>query len=133
MGYGYSVDLRERVVAAWERGEGTYEELAARFSVGRATVNRWLRRKRETGSIAPKPVGGGHPTVFDERGLVVLEELVCAHPDATLEELLKYWLQAGGGAVSRAALHRALRKKLGYTLKKSRSHSTKRTPSGSSD
>jgi hypothetical protein len=33
------------------------------------------------GSVAPKPVGGGHPTVFDERGHVELEEVVCAQPD----------------------------------------------------
>lgn len=38
MGYGYSIDLRNRVVDAWYNGEGTYEELADRYGVGRATV-----------------------------------------------------------------------------------------------
>ncbi|MBA3413686.1 MAG: helix-turn-helix domain-containing protein, partial [Chloroflexia bacterium] len=44
----YSVDLRERVVAAVAAG-ATHAEAAARFAVGVATVGRWVRRWREAG------------------------------------------------------------------------------------
>jgi hypothetical protein len=55
---GLSIDLRKRVVAYYEahRSQGaTYESTASRFAAGGATVNRWLRLKRETGSVAVKP------------------------------------------------------------------------------
>src|SRR6185436_6851937 len=45
-----SLDLRRRVVEAYERGGVTYAQGGERFAVGRATVNRWLRRFRETRS-----------------------------------------------------------------------------------
>jgi len=41
MGWAYSVDLRERVVAAFDRAGMTDQEAAALFKVGEATVRRW--------------------------------------------------------------------------------------------
>jgi transposase len=54
------LDLRSRVIAASQSGDhGSWEELAATFRIGRATVNRLIRRFRETGSVEPAPHGGG--------------------------------------------------------------------------
>ena len=50
--------LRQRVVDAYRGGEGTYEDLAARFMVGRATVSRLLGLERRSGSVEPKAMGG---------------------------------------------------------------------------
>ena len=62
MGWAYSVDLRERVVAVFDLGGRTDEQVAELFQVGEATVHRWKRLKRETGSVVPKPPrGGGMP------------------------------------------------------------------------
>ena len=58
MGWAYSVDLRERVVAAFDVGDMTDEEVATLFQVGEATVHRWKRLKRETGSLVPRPPQG---------------------------------------------------------------------------
>lgn len=80
------LDVRERVVAAYREGKGTYEELANIFGVGYATINRWLRLDREKGSLEPKPLPGRVPKL-DERGRAVLRELVEEHSDATLAEL----------------------------------------------
>lgn len=56
------MDLRERVVAAFHVGDMSDEEVAALFKVGEATVHRWKRLKRETGSVVPRaPRGGGMP------------------------------------------------------------------------
>ncbi len=52
-----SEDLRRRVVEAVEAG-ASYEEEAEGLGVGLASISRWMRRKRETGGVAPKPMGG---------------------------------------------------------------------------
>ncbi|WNG44872.1 transposase [Archangium minus] len=56
----YSTDLRERVLAACERGL-TIEEVARQFEVGTATVKRWRQFRRQRGSVEPAPHGGGKP------------------------------------------------------------------------
>jgi transposase len=62
MAEAYSVELRERVVAAFEAGEGSYAEIGDRFAVGEATVKRWVRLKRARGDVLPSPKGGGTPS-----------------------------------------------------------------------
>ncbi len=63
-----SLDLRERIVAAYERGDMTRDQVAALFQVGRASVNRLVRRFRETGSVEPSPHGGGKRRKLTTRG-----------------------------------------------------------------
>lgn len=118
MGKGYSQDLRVRAVEAYERGEGTYAEIAQRFDIGEATLNRWLRLKRETGDVGHRPLGGGNPSVFDAEGLERLVAIVEDQPDATVAELQAVWNQKYGDGVSRAAVSRALGR-AGFTRKKS--------------
>lgn len=82
----YSLDLRQRVVRAWDSGMSA-AAVAARFEVSIAWVYRLVQRRRETGSIAPRP-----QTTFRGRALsraeeVRLEVLITARPDATLAEL----------------------------------------------
>lgn len=60
----HSIELRERVVVAYESGEGSYEAIALRFAVGPASVTRWVRLKRNRGSLAPRPKGGGTPSTI---------------------------------------------------------------------
>jgi len=61
MGRAYSVDLRERVVAAVEKGGMSRRRAASQFGVGISTVILWVRRRRETGSVAPSKIGGYKP------------------------------------------------------------------------
>ena len=61
MGKPYSVDLRERVVAAVMEGGLSRHRAAARFGVGISTAINWVRRFRETGSVAPSQMGGYKP------------------------------------------------------------------------
>jgi len=61
MGKPYSVDLRERVVGAVESGGLSRRAAARRFGVGVTTVINWVRRRRETGSVAPGRMGGYKP------------------------------------------------------------------------
>ncbi len=57
----FSIDLRERVVAAVETGGPSCRQAAARFGVGVSTVIAWVRRFRETGGVAPGQMGGHRP------------------------------------------------------------------------
>ena len=61
MGRPYSVDLRERVVAAVDKGGLSRRRAAAHFGVGISTVIAWMRRLRETGSVRPGKMGGHKP------------------------------------------------------------------------
>jgi putative transposase len=61
MGKPYSIDLRERVVAAVETGGMSCYRAAAQFGVGVSTAIIWVRRLRETGSVAPGQMGGHKP------------------------------------------------------------------------
>ena len=72
----YSLDLRERVVAAVEEGGLSRRRAAARFGVGISTVIAWVRRFRETGSVAPGQMGGHKPkAIRDEHRAWLLERI----------------------------------------------------------
>jgi putative transposase len=58
MGKPYSIDLRERVVAAVVEGGLSRNRAAAQFGVGISTSVNWVRRFQETGSVAPGKIGG---------------------------------------------------------------------------
>ncbi len=61
MGKPYSIDLRERVAGAVVRGGLSCHRAAAQFGVGVSTAINWVRRLRETGSVAPGKMGGHKP------------------------------------------------------------------------
>ena len=55
----YSMDLRERVAAVIDEGEGSQRQVAKRFRVSVSFVTRLIQRRREAGTLAPKAHGGG--------------------------------------------------------------------------
>src|SRR5450759_5021774 len=59
MGKPYSMDLRERVVLAVDKGGLSCHRAAAQFGIGVNTAILWVRRFRETGSVAPGQMGVG--------------------------------------------------------------------------
>jgi transposase len=107
MSRALSTDLRERVLAAHERREGSQRVLAERFGIAVGTVNGWLQQARE-GRRAPRqggrrrPLGGADPQV--------LAAMVAERPDATLAEYAGMLAARVGQRFSLAALCRALRR-----------------------
>ena len=111
----FSMDLRERVIKAYEGNEGSMRSLAQRFGVSRDWVKKLVRRKRETGSIAPKDTKRGRKPAIDGADLKRLEEAVENQPDATLEQLR----DAVGVECSIVAVHNTL-SRLGFRRLKKR-------------
>lgn len=111
----YSMDLRSRVLRDAAAGVAS-KDIAAKYAVSRAWVDRVKQRRRETGEIEPR-----RQTVFRRRTLsrdeeVRLVALITAKPDATLMELRD-------ALPTRAALSTLWRTigRCGLTLKKNRS------------
>ena len=83
MGAPYAQDLRDRVLAAYDRGMKT-KQIADVFQVSPAWARRVKQRRRETGRTTPRPMGGVTVVKIDRQRLA---ELVREQPDATLAEL----------------------------------------------
>jgi transposase len=82
----YSLDLRERVVAAVAAGESC-RAVAAVFKVSVASVVKWSQRFRATGSAAANRMGGHRPrTLAGERDWILGR--LTEKPDLTLRALV---------------------------------------------
>jgi len=103
-----SVDLRERVLAAHERREGSQRVLAERFGVAASTVNGWLRQAREGRRVPLRRRGG--PTALGGAGPEELTAMLAERPDATLAEYAAMLAERVGRRFSPAVLCRALRR-----------------------
>lgn len=86
MGVPYSLDLRERVVAAVESGMSR-RGAAKLYQVSYAAVIRWVTRSKQTGSPAALPMGGKKPFKLAEESAWILRRLA-GKPDITGRELL---------------------------------------------
>lgn len=81
----YSMDLRERLVAAVEAGESR-RSAARRFGVSASVAVKWVQRVRQRGSVAPDQVGGyRRPALEGERDWILAR--IAEKPDLTLRAL----------------------------------------------
>jgi len=93
MGKPYSMDLRKRVVAAVVTGGLSCDEAAEQFGVAISTAVGWVRRQRETGSVAPGKMGGHRQkAISGEHRAWVLER---AKRDFTLRGLVTELAERG--------------------------------------
>lgn len=113
----YSVDLREKVLRAVDQGYRR-EEIIKLLGVSRATIKRYLKKRRETGSVAPKAIPGRAPKKFGLLETHLVGQLQ-AYDDASLEEHCRLWEQSHGVRVSLSTMSRAI-KRLGWRRKKRR-------------
>jgi transposase len=107
----YSIDLRERAVAAYHNGEDTQEEIAETFAISLSSLRCYLRLEKEGSDLAPKiHYQRGPHQVIDKEGLQTVMELVQQFPDATLAELCASYRKCHRKKVSQSMMHRALKK-----------------------
>src|SRR5215469_6485089 len=113
----YSQDLREKVLRAVDQG---YQraDIIKLFGVSLATIKRYLKQRRETGTVHVKPIPGRPPKKFAPLQAHLVAQLE-AHPDATLEAHCQLWAEQQGIVVSTSTMSRAIRR-VGWTRKKRR-------------
>ncbi len=117
-----SVDLRERILAAYDDGEGTREDVARRFRVSLGMVKKLLQQRRHTGSITPRHHHAGRKPLIVAEHQRQMRSLLGQKPDLTLLELR----DAMTLECSLQAIHVVLAK-MGLTYKKRRSVPPSRT------
>jgi transposase len=71
-----SVDLRQRILSAYAAKEGSQRQLAERFKVSLSFIRDLRRHHRETGTVQPKPHGGGAVAKLGREQLPIVEALV---------------------------------------------------------
>src|SRR5687767_1688366 len=103
----YSMDLRERVVAAVDAGL-TQSQAAARFGVSLRTVERYLARRRATGSLAATEQRHGREPTVRRQLQAWLPARLAAAADATLAEHAAAFAAETGPRVSPASMSRAI-------------------------
>lgn len=108
-----SLDLRQRILAAYDEEEGTRDEIARRFRVSLGMVKKLLQQRRHTGSIAPRHHLAGRKPMILPMHQSQLRALLARKNDLTLKELRA----ATGLQCSLQAVHVALGK-MDLTYKK---------------
>lgn len=111
-----SRDLRERIVTAYDNGEGTRQDIADRYNVSLGMVKKLLQQRRRIGDIGAQHGNSGAKPKITAKYERQLRGLVGKHPDMTLEELR----DAIGLSCTPQAIHYAL-ERMGLPLKKRRS------------
>lgn len=104
------IELRQRVVDAYETGAGSYVAVAKLFCVGEASVKRWVRQFRREGHVKPQKKGGGNRS---DISLEELEAVLAKLGDGTAGEITAAYNRRKRGSARRhessikRALHRA--------------------------
>jgi len=108
-----SLDLRERILAAYDNDEGTRPEIAHRFRVSLGMVKKLLQQRRHTGDITPRHRFSGRKPTIVGRHRSQFRSLLTRKNDLTLQELRA----ATGLTCSLQAINVVL-VKMGLTYKK---------------
>jgi transposase len=110
----YSEDLRNKIVAALERGMSK-AEAARTFDVSLSSVKRYARRVRQGEYLTPKK-SPGRPRIVDEKAQVLLKEDVKEHPAATIGQRRRFLEHITGTDMSNSTVRR-LMKRMGFSQK----------------
>ncbi len=117
----YSMEFRRAVAKAYDEC-GSSIEVAEQFECSESWVRRLIQRRRETGSLEPRPPKMPNNNKLDADELQRLRRLIEQTPDMTLAELA----EALGNKVSVPTVWRATQT-LKLPLKKSHSSPPSRT------
>lgn len=118
----FSLDLRKRILKAYDRGEGTRAQIARRFEVSEAMVKKLLQQRRRIGDVAAQHSRSGRKPKILASHRQSFQSLLAEKPDLTLAELKA----RTGLDCTVVAIHYALAD-LGLTFKKRRCTRPNRT------
>ena len=106
----YSLDLREKILSAWQNKENTQRDLAKRFKVSLSFVRDFLRRYRETDEIAAKPQGGDRRSKIKGKNEELVKAIVREQNDIYLREIKEKLQETKEIKVSVSSLSRTLKR-----------------------
>jgi len=106
----YSLDLRQKVVSAYENGPETIVEVAERFEISPSFIKKLLAQKRATGDLSPIGHRGGQRQRLSDKQRKWLLKTVLAKPDITLADLQEQIEKEKKISVSVPTLSRQLRR-----------------------
>jgi transposase len=111
-----SLDLRERILAAYDAGPDSRATVAGRFGVSEGMVKKLLQQRRRLGDLRPQHHRAGRKPKIQAAERLKLRQQLAARPDLTLAELrVRTGLQC-----TLPAIHYVLAA-MGLTYKKRRS------------
>lgn len=119
----YSLDLRKKIVEAYETGKTSIRKVANQFMVNPKTVERLVKQQRETGNLEPKKAGNPTPSQLEAHKELVIAT-VEANSDWTLAQYCEEIGEKTGVRVTTGAMCRYLQKQK-LTLKKKTYRSAK--------
>lgn len=119
----YSTDLRLKILETKKKTNESIQQLAERFQVSYSFVNRLIKRYETTGSVEPKPHGGGQSPKLKADQWEVVAKLIEEDNDATLQQLCDRLAENTGIKVSVPTMCRILQK-LKLTRKKKTLHAS---------
>jgi transposase len=107
----YSMDLRQKIVHAYQNKEGSLRQLAQRFSVSKNSVIRYVEQFQRQGDLSPKRrTTAGNPAKVDATVAEYLRARLESKPDLSLEELCSCVQQQFARSLSPSAMTRGLKK-----------------------
>lgn len=109
----FSIDLRERILATYDKENATREDVARRFRVSLGMVKKLIQQRRHTGNIQSRRHLCGRKPLILENHRSQMRDLVRKKPDITLAELR----DAVGLNCTLPAIHYAL-EQMGLSYKK---------------
>jgi transposase len=81
------MDLRQRILKAYDRGDTTRQQVASRFEVSLGMVKKLIQQRRHAGDIAPRHHRSGRKPVILDTHRREMRLLLAKQPDLTLEEI----------------------------------------------
>lgn len=104
-----SLDLRERIVDAYRRGEGTIAGLSRVFNINKRTIDKFLAIERASGDLTPGKAPGRAPKITREQDKVI-REMIGENPDKILREYCDIFFEKTGIRVGTSIMDRAFKR-----------------------
>ena len=112
----FSLDLRERVISYIQAGHNQ-SDTSKTFNLGIGTILNWIKLYQETGSLSPRPHGGGFQSKVDAEEF---KKYVENYPDQTLHEMGEHFGISHEGVAYNLRKHGFVHKKNSSVLRKKR-------------
>lgn len=108
-----SIDLRKRIIEDRQKGH-SIARIAMEKGVSASTIDKLLKKAKDTGSYAPRPLNNGRKPFLSDAVKREIEAKIIAQPDITLDEIIEEFKLE----ICRSALSKIVRFKLGFNYKK---------------